>query len=118
MASFVEIDRYNLIPLSVTSLYGCSCRPLSNKTLTLTRRAPKLKLNFVFHGSESVFLLRPTRIYINRRLITAVARAEPESIDESNSKEVPLVLVVHIFVSVISSELYLVNLELDFETFE
>ena len=47
-----------------------------------------------------------------------MARAEPESIDESNSKEVPLVLVVHIFVSVISSELYLVNLELDFETFE
>ncbi|XWS32366.1 hypothetical protein CRYUN_Cryun23aG0153600 [Craigia yunnanensis] len=87
MASFVEIDRYNLIPLSVTSLCGCPCRPLSNKTLTLTRRAPKLKLNFVFHGSESVFLVRPTRIYTNRRLITALARAEPESIDESNAKE-------------------------------
>ncbi|XP_022757024.1 phosphatidate cytidylyltransferase 5, chloroplastic-like isoform X3 [Durio zibethinus] len=87
MASFVEIDRYNLIPLSVTSLSGCPCRPLTTKTLTLTRRTPKLKLNLVFHGSQSVFPILPTRIYINRRFITAVARAEPESIDESNAKE-------------------------------
>ncbi|XWS77248.1 hypothetical protein CRYUN_Cryun01aG0245000 [Craigia yunnanensis] len=87
MASFVEIDRYNLIPLSVTSLCGCPCRPLSNKTLTLTRRTSKLKLKLVFHGSESVFPVLPIRIYINRRLIAAVARAEPESIDESNAKE-------------------------------
>ncbi|XVF22752.1 hypothetical protein REPUB_Repub12eG0198100 [Reevesia pubescens] len=87
MASFVEIDRYNLIPFSVTSLCGCPCRPSSTKTLSLTRRSPKIKLNLVFHGSKSVFPLRPTRFYINRRFITAVARAEPESIDENNVKE-------------------------------
>ncbi|KAA3458731.1 cdsA [Gossypium australe] len=86
-ASFVEISRYNLIPLSVTSLCGCPCHILSNKTLIPTRRTPKLKLNFVFHGSKSVFRVCPTSIYVNRRLITAVARAEPESIDESNAEE-------------------------------
>ncbi|KAK6240028.1 hypothetical protein QUC31_005497 [Theobroma cacao] len=88
MASFVETDRYNLIPLSVTSLCGCPCRPLSNKTLTLSRRGvPKLKLKLVFDGSELVVPVRSARIYINRRVITAVARAEPESLDESNTKE-------------------------------
>ncbi|XVF33537.1 hypothetical protein REPUB_Repub17cG0177200 [Reevesia pubescens] len=87
MATFVEIDRYNLIPLSITSLCACPCRPLSIKTLNLPRRTPKLGLNLVFHGSKSVFPVRPTRICINRRFISAVARAEPESIDESNVKE-------------------------------
>ncbi|KAK8979870.1 hypothetical protein V6N11_066070 [Hibiscus sabdariffa] len=87
MASFVEISRYNLIPLSVTSLCGCPCRLLSNNTLSRSCRTPKLNLNFVFHGSQPLFRVRPTSIFVNRRLIMAVARAEPESIDESNANE-------------------------------
>ncbi|OMO78526.1 Phosphatidate cytidylyltransferase [Corchorus capsularis] len=87
MASFVEIDRYNLIPLSVTSLCGCPCRPLSNKTLNLPQRSPKVRLKLVFHGTERLFPVRTSRIYINRRVITAVVRSESESLDESNVKE-------------------------------
>ncbi|KAK8693423.1 hypothetical protein V6N13_071007 [Hibiscus sabdariffa] len=87
MASLVKFDRYNLIPLSVTSLCACPCRPFSKRTLTLAQRSPKLKLNVVLHGSASVFPVRLTRFYIDRRVVAGVARAEPESLDESNAKE-------------------------------
>ncbi|KAK8501401.1 hypothetical protein V6N11_034488 [Hibiscus sabdariffa] len=89
MASFVEISRYNLIPLSFTSLCGCPCRLLSYNTMSLSRSPTthKLKPNLVFHGSEPLFRVRPTSIHVNRRLIPAVARAEPESIEESNANE-------------------------------
>ncbi|KAE8662501.1 scarecrow-like protein 6-like [Hibiscus syriacus] len=87
MASLVEISRYNLIPLSVNPLCGCPCRLLSNGTLSRSRITPKLKLSLVFHGSEPLFRVPSTNIYVNRRLITAVARSEPESIDEINANE-------------------------------
>ncbi|GMI66935.1 cytidinediphosphate diacylglycerol synthase 5 [Hibiscus trionum] len=87
MASFVKIDRYNLIPLSVTSLCVCPCRPFPQKTLTFAQRSPEVKLNLVLHGSASAFPVRLTRIYIDRRVVAGVARAEPESLDEINAKE-------------------------------
>ncbi|KAJ4727175.1 Phosphatidate cytidylyltransferase [Melia azedarach] len=88
MASFVEIERCNLIPLSLTSLCACPCRTLSNKTLILSqKRCPKLNLRIVFHGSKPVLRIRQSGISTSRRLISAVASAEPDRLEDGNSNE-------------------------------
>ncbi|XP_031269647.1 phosphatidate cytidylyltransferase 4, chloroplastic isoform X3 [Pistacia vera] len=88
MASFVEIDRYNVIPLSLSSLCACPCRPTSNKTLILNqRRYPKFNLRIVFDGSKPMLRVRQSGISTNRRLIAAAMRAEPDRLDEDNAKE-------------------------------
>ncbi|TXG62654.1 hypothetical protein EZV62_009648 [Acer yangbiense] len=87
MASYVEIGR-NLIPLSLTSLCACPCRPSSRKTLIFNqKRFRRFNLGIVFDGSKSVLRVHRTGISINRRLIAAVARAEPDSINEDSAKE-------------------------------
>ncbi|KAF5744301.1 phosphatidate cytidylyltransferase 4 chloroplastic isoform X1 [Tripterygium wilfordii] len=87
MASLIEIDRYNWIPLSVTSLSACPCRPLWKKTLRLTRRCSKVSLGIVFDGSNGIYRVRSNGFLANRRLITAVARAESDRLGEDNAKE-------------------------------
>ncbi|KAK3195056.1 hypothetical protein Dsin_026366 [Dipteronia sinensis] len=87
MASSVEIGR-NLIPLPLTSLCACPCRPSSRNTLIFNqKRFCRFNLGIVLDGSKSVLRIHRTGISINRRLIAAVARAEPDSINEENAKE-------------------------------
>ncbi|CAK7347871.1 unnamed protein product [Dovyalis caffra] len=82
--SFVEIERFHLIPvLSAT----CPChRPLlSKKSLILNRK--KLNFGLLLNGSKTVFPAHTTRMTAKRRLIAAVARAEPDSIGEDGAKK-------------------------------
>ncbi|GKV12867.1 hypothetical protein SLEP1_g23957 [Rubroshorea leprosula] len=87
MASFVEIDRFNLLPLSLSSLSACSCRLSPSRTLRFSRRFSKLNLRLVIDGSKRVFPIRQARVYTNRRVITALVRAEQDRLDEDNAKE-------------------------------
>ncbi|KAI8026693.1 hypothetical protein LOK49_LG02G00677 [Camellia lanceoleosa] len=92
MASYVEISRCNLIPLSLSSLCAChSRRPSSSslKTLILARsNSSNLRLSLLFDGSRRVFRV-PRGIYVNYpRVITAVASTGPDRLDEGETKEV------------------------------
>ncbi|XP_059633928.1 phosphatidate cytidylyltransferase 4, chloroplastic isoform X2 [Cornus florida] len=94
MASLLEIYRCNLTSLSLNSL--CSCRSRcpfpsssSSKTLILTP-PPYSNLNLrVFFDESSRRIVRLKRgISLNHhRIIKAVARAEPDRIDEGETKE-------------------------------
>ncbi|XP_024045516.1 phosphatidate cytidylyltransferase 4, chloroplastic isoform X2 [Citrus clementina] len=89
MASFVEIDRCShLISLPLTSLNACPCRPSSNKILIFTQKQPpKLNVRIVFNRPKFTLRVRQTGIDTNRRMISAVARAEPDHLDDGNLKE-------------------------------
>ncbi|GMP42861.1 hypothetical protein CsSME_00012457 [Camellia sinensis var. sinensis] len=93
MASYIEISRCNLIPLSLSSLCAChSRRPSSSsslKTLILTRpNSSNLRPSLLFDGSRRVFRV-PRGISVNHpRVITAVASTEPDRLDEGETKEV------------------------------
>ncbi|KAB5526931.1 hypothetical protein DKX38_020778 [Salix brachista] len=79
-SSFVEIERFHLIPvLSVT----CPChRPLlSKKSLILNRK--KLNFDLLSNGSKTAVPVHAAK----RWLITSVARAEADSVDEDSGKE-------------------------------
>ncbi|KAJ6679414.1 PHOSPHATIDATE CYTIDYLYLTRANSFERASE 4 CHLOROPLASTIC [Salix purpurea] len=83
-SSFVEIERFHLIPvLSVT----CPChRPLlSKKSLILNRK--KLNFDLLLNGSKTAVPVHAKRATEKRWLITSVARAEADSIDEDSGKE-------------------------------
>ncbi|KAJ7979804.1 Phosphatidate cytidylyltransferase [Quillaja saponaria] len=85
---FLEIDSFKLIPLSSSSLCVCPCRPLCSKTLIFSRPSSNLNhIGLVFDGSKGVLRFGQKGILTYRRLITAVARAEPEG----NAKEEDLV---------------------------
>ncbi|XP_044503812.1 phosphatidate cytidylyltransferase 4, chloroplastic-like isoform X2 [Mangifera indica] len=88
MASFVEIGRYNVIPLSLASLCTCPYRPTLNKTLIFNqKRYPKFNLRIVFDGSRPMFRFRQSGISTNRHFIVAVARAQADRLDEDNARE-------------------------------
>lgn len=87
MASVLEIDHYHLIPLSLNSLCAFPFRPLSKKTLVLSRRCSKLNLGIVLDESKVFFPVHRTCISVNRRVITAVARAEQDWLGNGNVKE-------------------------------
>ncbi|CAL5381455.1 unnamed protein product [Camellia sinensis] len=93
MASYIEISRCNLIPLSLSSLCAChSRRPSSSsslKTLILTRpNSSNLRPCLLFDGSRRVFRV-PRGISVNHPgVITAVASTEPDRLDEGETKEV------------------------------
>lgn len=95
MASFLDIERNNLVPLSVNCLCARPCLPLlSRKTLNLLPRYPKLKnLALVLNrskvggggGAAVAFPLLANTIFANRHLIAAVARAEPDRPCDDNA---------------------------------
>ncbi|XP_044494770.1 phosphatidate cytidylyltransferase 4, chloroplastic-like isoform X2 [Mangifera indica] len=88
MASFVEIDRYNLIPLSLSSLCACPCLPMSNKIIILNqRRYSKFNLRIVFDGSKTMFRVRQSGVSCDRRFVAAVVRTKPDRLDEDDAKE-------------------------------
>lgn len=97
MACFVEIDRCNhLTSLPLTSLSACPCRPSSNNALIFTQKlSTKLNVRIVFNRPKFTPRVRQTGINTNRRLISAVARAEPDRLDDGNLKEVIIRLLIY-----------------------
>uniref|UniRef100_A0A5B6YMN8 Phosphatidate cytidylyltransferase n=1 Tax=Davidia involucrata TaxID=16924 RepID=A0A5B6YMN8_DAVIN len=91
MAAYVEIDRCNLISLSKSSLCACQSRylsPSSSKTLLFNRPYySNLSLGLFTDGSRGIFRI-PRGLSINRyRIIKAVASAEPDRLDEGETKK-------------------------------
>ncbi|KAG7566274.1 hypothetical protein ISN44_As10g028600 [Arabidopsis suecica] len=81
MAPFVEVCRYKPLPLSLSSLCTCPCRSSPRKSLVLPQFSEKYSEPLLSHS-------RFSPISVNRRIITAVARAESNQIgDDANSKE-------------------------------
>ncbi|KAH7519617.1 phosphatidate cytidylyltransferase 4, chloroplastic [Ziziphus jujuba] len=92
VASHLDIERCKLIPLSLSSFCACpcSCRPLSSKFLVLSRPITKFgHLRLVLDGPQAKGSIRLSRsvVSVHRHFITAMARAEPESLDEGNAKQ-------------------------------
>lgn len=83
-SSFVEIERFHLIPvLSVT----CPChRPLLSKNSLILNRK-KLNFDLLLNGSKTAVPVHAKRATAKRWLITSVARAEADSVDEDSGKE-------------------------------
>ncbi|KAL5571587.1 hypothetical protein UlMin_021184 [Ulmus minor] len=85
-----EIDRFKLIPLSLSSLCACPCRPLPSKAVILPRSCSKFgQLGLFLDGNRAkgAFRFYGNGFSVPRRFITAVAHAEPDRLDEGNAKE-------------------------------
>ena len=87
--SYSGIGRYNykLLPLSLSSITRCPCHSSPSKAL-VPARPSVVKLNFVFDGRKSVLRLGRDGGLARRRVITAVARVEPEQLGEENANQV------------------------------
>nr|XP_023908704.1 phosphatidate cytidylyltransferase 4, chloroplastic-like isoform X2 [Quercus suber] len=81
--SYSGIGRYNykLLPLSLSSITRCPCHSSPSKAL-VPARPRVVKLNFVFDDRKSVLRLGRDGGLARRRVITAVARVEPEQLGE------------------------------------
>jgi hypothetical protein len=93
--SYSGIGRYNykFLPLSLSSMRACPCRSSPSKPLIPAR--PGSKVGFVFDGRQSVLRLARNGGLTLSRVITAVARAEPDRLGEDNAKQVVPNLVSH-----------------------
>uniref|UniRef100_A0A5B6YND1 phosphatidate cytidylyltransferase n=1 Tax=Davidia involucrata TaxID=16924 RepID=A0A5B6YND1_DAVIN len=91
MASYVEFDRCNLIPVSLISLRACQSRcpsSSSSKTLVLTRLScSNLRLRLSFYGPRGIFRVHRGISVNHNRIIKAVVSAEPDRPDEGATKE-------------------------------
>uniref|UniRef100_A0A2N9F784 phosphatidate cytidylyltransferase n=1 Tax=Fagus sylvatica TaxID=28930 RepID=A0A2N9F784_FAGSY len=85
--SYSGIGRYNykFLPLSLSSMRACPCRSSPSKPLIPAR--PGFKVGFVFDGRQSVLRLARNGGLTLSRVITAVARAEPDRLGEDNAKQ-------------------------------
>lgn len=85
--SYSGIGRYNykFLPLSLSSMRACPCRSSPSKPLIPAR--PGSKVGFVFDGRQSVLRLARNGGLTLSRVITAVARAEPDRLGEDNAKQ-------------------------------
>ncbi|CAL9226416.1 unnamed protein product [Arabidopsis halleri] len=78
---------YKPVPLSLSSLCTCPCRSTQRKSLLLPHFSEKY-LNLRLVDPKPLSHSRCNWISVNRRVITAVARAESNQIgDDGNSKE-------------------------------
>ncbi|KAJ4839834.1 Phosphatidate cytidylyltransferase 4, chloroplastic [Turnera subulata] len=79
MASCMELERCNQIPLSATATTPCArpWRPLPERTLILTRRRPRPNLGLVLNRTT---LAHANCILPKRHRIAAMARAEPDKL--------------------------------------
>ncbi|EEF50328.1 phosphatidate cytidylyltransferase 4, chloroplastic [Ricinus communis] len=82
-----SLERYNLVPLSVTCLCARPCLPLSKKTQILPQRCSKISLRLVLNGSKAAFPVHTNSLSAMRLLITAIARAEPDRLGQEDEKE-------------------------------
>ncbi|KAG6628620.1 phosphatidate cytidylyltransferase 4, chloroplastic isoform X1 [Carya illinoinensis] len=88
--SYLGTGRYKLLPLSPSSsnLRSCCCRPSPSKPLLPARPGSRVcNLVSVFERHKSVLFLPQNAASMHRRVITSVARAEPDRIDEGNAKQ-------------------------------
>ncbi|XP_042495526.1 phosphatidate cytidylyltransferase 4, chloroplastic-like isoform X2 [Macadamia integrifolia] len=91
-ASYVEIDRLKLSPLSLPSICPCQ-HDLSSKTQAFSQSDSKLKLILSSDGSRGLVGVprdRRLSVYGNFRTLAAVARAKPNQIDEGEAKGLSL----------------------------
>ncbi|OVA09805.1 Phosphatidate cytidylyltransferase [Macleaya cordata] len=89
MASYLEIDRCNLIPLSLTTLRACQFRP-SSKTLVFTPSCSKLNTRLVLNESRNFIRARSDRRFCipnDGRILKVVARADSDHLDEGEPIE-------------------------------
>ncbi|KAM1262599.1 hypothetical protein ACFX2G_028322 [Malus domestica] len=86
--SFSQRHRCSPLPLPLPSLCSCPCRPLPLRTLVFNRPSAKLgNLDLLFDGNKGLLGLGQNGIFARRRVITAVARAEPEHLGDDNADQ-------------------------------
>lgn len=84
-ASYLDLNRCRPPHPSLSSLSACPCRP---STATLPRSRAKLGiLDPLIDGNRRALGLRLSRGLGRRRLITAVARADPDHLGDGNAKQ-------------------------------
>ncbi|KAK6920312.1 hypothetical protein RJ641_016216 [Dillenia turbinata] len=91
-SSRMEIDRFNLVPLSLTSLCASQTRrpsSSSSKTLILIPQYSRLSLRLVLDDSGGLFRIRSRGgVYKNcRRIIAAVARTQSDPLNEGGTQQ-------------------------------
>ncbi|KAI9078850.1 hypothetical protein K1719_039191 [Acacia pycnantha] len=91
--SYLDADRFKLLPLSLPSLCTCPCRPVTSQSLILHRRCSNLThIPLVFTRRRPIFRFSQNGFLPYRRVITAVAQAEPDRLDEGNAEKQDLIL--------------------------
>ncbi|GMN31360.1 hypothetical protein TIFTF001_048092 [Ficus carica] len=89
--SSLKIEQYKVTPFAFSSLCACPCRPIASRSVILTRRRSKLDhLGLFLDGARTKHGFRFGRngvVSVNRRVITAVARAEPDRVDEEIAQQ-------------------------------
>ncbi|CAL1356097.1 unnamed protein product [Linum trigynum] len=90
MASVVEIDRYNLRPLSVSLLGERPRLPVSQNALIISRRFSKVDPEIVLNCYKPAFhVLRGSCILAKRNAVTAAAaRVEADRFDDGHKVEI------------------------------
>ncbi|PIA50180.1 hypothetical protein AQUCO_01300729v1 [Aquilegia coerulea] len=83
-SSYLEIDRCNLKPLSLTSLCACQHRP-SSKTLVFSRPSSKFKLKLAIN--ESRVFVRTRQVQVRRFCIAATDGQILEPVEEEKEEE-------------------------------
>lgn len=87
MAVQVGLGRSNFVPISVASLCPCSrARPFL-KPLEFPSASTKLNIRLTRMVSDDMYGI-PVTILTRHRTVMAVARAEPDRLDEGEAKEV------------------------------
>ncbi|TQD84414.1 hypothetical protein C1H46_030027 [Malus baccata] len=86
--SFSQRHRCSPLPLPLPSLCSCPCRPSPLRTLVFNRPSAKLgNLDLLFDGNKGLLGLGQNGVFARRRVITAVARAEPEHLGDDNADQ-------------------------------
>lgn len=84
--SFLGTGRHGLLPLPLSSsLRACPCRPPLLKAHI--RPQPVFRACHLSLVRHTLLRLGANRVSAHRRVITAVARAEPDRLDEENTKQ-------------------------------
>ncbi|XP_068344870.1 phosphatidate cytidylyltransferase 4, chloroplastic-like [Pyrus communis] len=86
--SFCQRHRCSPPPLPLPSLCFCPCRPSPSRTLVFNHPSAKLgNWDLLFDGNRRQLGLGRNRVFARRRVITAVARAEPEHLGDDNADQ-------------------------------
>ncbi|KAE8038691.1 hypothetical protein FH972_011170 [Carpinus fangiana] len=84
--SYLGTGRYKLLPLSLSSsLRACPCPPSPSEAPIPAW--PGLRVCNLSLVHRAVLRLGPSRVSAHRRVVTSVARAEPDRLGEENAKQ-------------------------------
>ncbi|XP_062091574.1 phosphatidate cytidylyltransferase 4, chloroplastic-like [Humulus lupulus] len=90
-SSYVELDRYKLIPFSFSPLRACPCRPLPSKPIIFSRVSANFgQMGLFLDGSKAkrtFWFSRKGVVSPRRRFITAFAPAQPGSLNGDNVEQ-------------------------------